>query len=168
MTTYDIRKRLGDRHEEHVAEALRTRGWRVAPYGMGTQRPIHRAMIHASGSPLRFEPDLMISPENAPQRVQLIDCKAQFNTAENYLAVNEECVRAQLTFMAATQLPIWYVFSDLSVSTPNEVLAFGRKSAPAPGGSWHFRIPRLLNREFDSIFGAVPFEQLRLAEPLAA
>lgn len=171
MTTYTMRKKLGDRHEERVTEELRKRGWRVTLYGMGTQRALPKAMIAANGSPLRYEPDLMISPYNAPHRVHLIDCKAQFDAAETHPAVNEECVRAQLALMGAVQLPIWYVFSDLSVCAPNDVIGLNDKIEPSIGSA-HFRVPACLNRGFDSVFGPVPAEQLaiigKIRETLAA
>lgn len=167
MSVYEIRKHLGDKHEGRVAEEFRKRGWRVVPYGMATQRPMNRAMIDASDSPLRYEPDLMVSPIINPSRVMLIDCKAQFNPDAAEVAINEQCMRAQLSLMGSAQLPIWYVFSDLSACTPGDVLTFGSLTNKV-GGTWHYRMPRAQNRDFDSVFGKAPNYERTFAQLMVA
>lgn len=157
LTTYDIRKRLGDQHECYVADQLRSRGWRVSKWGIETQHPIVRAMIQANGSDARFLPDLVTSPRDQPNRVALIDCKAQFRTDQPKRAIRRECVLAQLGLVAAFKLPLWYVFSDLAVNSPHDVLASGRFEA-GPGADMYLRVPRNLDRDFDAIFGPVPVE----------
>jgi hypothetical protein len=161
MSVYEIRKHLGHKHEEHITNELRTRGWRVAPYGMGTHRPLQQALISASNSPLRYEPDLLASPIIAPERAMLIECKAQFRLDTDSIAINEQCVRAQVAQMGTSQLPIWYVFSDLTCCTPGDVLTFGRvlRSDSDP----FYLMPRAQTRTFDSIFGKAPVQQLELA-----
>jgi len=164
MTTWDLRSRVAADHEQHVADELRRRGYRVEPWGLGTFRPVCKAMIQACDSPLRYLPDLIAAPRNQPHRAVLIDCKAQLRDAADERAIEQDCADAGLALAAAARLPIWYVFSDLAVSSPQDVLATGRLTPPGPNGSgsFYYRVPRALDRDFDAVFGGLPAQQLVL------
>ncbi len=167
ISTWDSRRRIGGDHEQVVADRLRQQDWIVQPWGMDTLHPTSRALIHACGSPAAHLPDLMAAPRSQPHKVVLIDCKAQSVAGETERAIATGCVFAQLRLSGTLELPLWYVFSDLAVSSPQDVIHSGRLVPAGPNsgsGDMHFRVPRTLDREFDSVFAtAARYVQMQIA-----
>lgn len=67
-------------------------------------------------------------------------------------AISRECVNFGIQFVAAFGVPIFYVFGNLGVLTPQEVMAYGSTGVRAMGGSYYLVDGRLA-RQFDDVFG---------------
>lgn len=153
MTHWDQRKRLGDALERRVADALRGRGWHVNAWGQGViDEPVRRA-LRSSDSFARWTPDLVAARNRI---VCFIDCKANMTgRASQRHAIERAAVKAHLQFVAWNNLPVYYVFDDLGVATPYDILMAG-EPGPTPrvgSGAPYFLISAAYDRSFDSIFG---------------
>ncbi len=71
-------------------------------------------------------------------------------------AVEKAAVLAHLQLAAWTQLPVCYVFDNLDVLTPHDVLMTGRTGprTTAGPGSAYYLIPTTRSLSFDEVFGA--------------
>lgn len=153
MTYWDQRNRIGVALERRVAEELRDRGWHVNAWGQGTlDAPVRRA-LRRTDSCARWTPDLVAARN---QMVCFIDCKANMTGgASRRHAIERAAVRAHLQFVAWNNLPVYYVFDDLGVATPYDVLMAG-EPGPTPrvgSGAPYYLISATHDRAFDSIFG---------------
>ncbi|WP_235488184.1 hypothetical protein [Streptomyces roseoverticillatus] len=79
-------------------------------------------------------------------------------------AVERSAVMAHLHLTAWTQLPVAYVFDDLGVLTPLDVLLSGRTGPlTAEGsGSPYILVPVARSLAFDEVFGTVTLATERL------
>ncbi|GAX56251.1 hypothetical protein SO3561_07818 [Streptomyces olivochromogenes] len=92
------------------------------------------------------------------RRVALIDCKSRMTSrATQRHAVERAAVNAHLQLVAWTLLPVYYVFDNLDVLTPYDVLMTGRGGprTPAGSGSPYFLVPSNRSLSFDDTFGGV-------------
>ncbi|MEU5668573.1 hypothetical protein, partial [Streptomyces longwoodensis] len=123
MTQWQDRQAIGDMHERRVAAALRARGWTVQPCGQGTYPPAIREALRRTRSALRHFPDL-IAARGAD--LVTIDAKDRMpSTDTDRYAVSADTVTAGLFFTAAhAPTPLYYVFGDLKVLTPAEVVHY--------------------------------------------
>jgi hypothetical protein len=149
---WPTRLKAGEQHEQRVAHELTVRGWAVHRCGQGTYPlPIQRALSRTE-SPLRQFPDLIAA--RGPDLVT-IDAKTDLpsNTSGRY-AVSRRCLLAGLQFLGLyAPIPLYYVFGDLTVLTPAEIMHYSCPSLRHPGGAYH-----LVNtghaHHFDEVFGA--------------
>lgn len=158
MTNWQQRKAAGDAHEQYVAEELTLRGWEVNAWGQGVLTRTVRGALGRTDSSLRWTPDLVAVRGEV---VALIDCKSRMTSGStDRHAVERAAVKAHLQLAAWTDLPVYYVFDDLGVLTPHDVLMAGRIGPHTRVGSGapYYLIGRGLDRPFDDIFG--PHEQL--------
>jgi hypothetical protein len=152
-TAWTERKQIGDVLEARVADELRARGWSVSPWGQGVLDGAVRDALRRTDSWARWTPDLVAA---RGQNVCFIDCKGQMTgRASRRHAIERAAVRAHLQLVAWSNLPIYYVFDDLGVATPYDVLTVA-EPGPTPrcgSGAPYFLISSELDRPFDSVFG---------------
>ncbi len=155
MPSFQQRKAVGDAHEAHVAHELAERGWDVSPWGQAVLTQAVRAALRRTDSFLRWTPDLAAAQD---RRVVLIDCKGRMTSRTSHRhAVERSAVMAHLHLTAWTQLPVAYVFDDLGVLTPWDVLLSGRTGplTTKGSGSAYFLVPVARALAFDEVFGTV-------------
>jgi hypothetical protein len=144
---------MGDELEQRVAEELTLRGWTVNRWGQGVfTEPVRRA-LRRTDSPIRWTPDLVAVFLNS---WVLIDCKGRMtSTTSKRHAIQRDAVKAHLQYVAWTYLPVYYVFDDLGVLSPHDVLTCGRVGPHTRVGSGaaYYLVPESLTRPFDAVFG---------------
>jgi hypothetical protein len=166
MTNWEQRKAVGDAFEQRVAEEFTIAGWHVSPWGQGIlTAPVRRA-LRGTDSSMRWTPDLVAA---RGEIVCMIDCKASMTsdgTARH--AVERAAVKAHLQLSAWTDLPMYYVFDNMGVLTPHDILMAGRVGPHTRVGSGapYYLISTAMDRSFDEIFG--PHEQLLRTRAKAA
>ncbi|MFI0242833.1 hypothetical protein [Streptomyces sp. NPDC016845] len=162
MTSFQQRKDIGDAHEQCVARELGKRGWTVDEWGQGVLSPAARAALRRSNSFLRWTPDLIAA--RGPH-LFMIDCKSRMTSrAPGRHAVEAAAVTAHLQLAAWTGMPVCYVFDNLDVLTPLDVLMTGGRgprSARGSGSPYHL-VPVQHALDFDTVFGEVSGDAQRL------
>ncbi|MFI1980776.1 hypothetical protein [Streptomyces wedmorensis] len=153
MPSFQRRKAIGDAHEQRVALELNRRGWHVSPWGQGIlSKPVRYALHHTSSS-LRWTPDLIAAQG---RQVVLIDCKSRMTSQTSRRHVVERAaVTAHLQLVAWTQLPLYYVFDNLDLLTPYDVLGYGQEGPRTAAGSGtpYVLVPAGRAVAFDCVFG---------------
>lgn len=151
MTTFSTRLAIGEDHELRVANELSHRGWSVDRWGQGTLSAHIREAIQRSDSRLRFLPDLIAARDG---ELVTIDCKDRIRSTDTgRYAVNRQCISFGLQ-MAALGVPIFYVFGNLGVLLPTEVMSYGRIGPRATGGGAYYLVNEQVTHHFDDVFGA--------------
>lgn len=147
-STWNARKAVGDAHEERVSQELGTRGWAADPWGQAIlSKPIRRAV---SRTRWKNFPDLVAARDGD---LVAIDAKDRMSSAETgRYAISRECVSFGIQFVAAFGVPIFYVFGNLGVLTPQEVMSYGSTGPRGMGGSYYLVNGRLAH-QFDDVFG---------------
>lgn len=84
------------------------------------------------------------------------------STDSGRYAVARECVSFGLQFMAAFGIPVYYVFGNLGVLCPTEVMSYGTIGTRSTGGGAYYLVPERLAHHFDDVFGC-PVEDLAAA-----
>ncbi|GAB7109731.1 hypothetical protein JCM4814A_80460 [Streptomyces phaeofaciens JCM 4814] len=154
MPSFQQRKAIGDAHERRVARELALRGWDVSAWGQEVLTEAVRFPLRGTESSLHWTPDLVAAKD---RQVFLIDSKSRMTSRTTRRhAVERAAVTAHLQFAAWTQLPLCYVFDNLDVLTPLDVLMLGRTGPqPAAGsGSPYHLVPTRRSLTFDDAFGA--------------
>lgn len=166
MRSFQERLAIGSEHEHHVAEELALRGWASSECGQGCWAEAVRHALRNTDSGIRWTPDLITARDDA---VVLVDAKTTTSPQTGRHTVSRDAVRAQRQLATIWDIPIYYVFSDLGVMTPEEVIQTGGQHiAVGRRGPFYF-IPAELCTPFDEVFGAIrdPFpawsSQLRAA-----
>ena len=153
MTTWEERKTVGDLLEQRVAEELTLREWAVNPWGQGILTSPVQSALRRTDSALRWTPDLVAT---RGEIVVLIDCKGRKTSAtRNRHTIERAAVKSHLQFSAWTDLPMYYVFDNLGVMTPHDVLTAGRIGPHTQVGSGapYYLVPAALARPVDDVFG---------------
>ena len=147
--TWEERKAAGDAHEQRVAHELELRGWTVSQCGTGVYKPEIQWALGRSESSIREFPDLIAARDG---EVVTIDCKERMSSAETgRYAISRRCLTAGMKFLGANApVPLYYVFGNLGVLTPAEVMHYG--SLGQRGGSYYL-VPGRLGHHFDDVFG---------------
>jgi hypothetical protein len=148
--SFSERKAAGDGHEHRVREELERRGWTVSPYGQVVLAdPIRRA-LQASQSRKRWDADLVAAHGST---VCLIDAKSSMRGEDAWTYhVSRKALRAGRDMAAFFDLPLYYVFANLGVATPTEVMQFCRLTCLGEAGGYVSFGSGLL-RPFDDVFG---------------
>lgn len=153
------RKTVGDAHEQRVREELERRSWNVAPYGQGVlPDPIRRALGRTE-SQMRWDPDLIAVQGSTAVLVEVKNTMHGEDAHTYHLS--RKSLRAGLRIWVERDLPFYYVFANLGVATPAEVMQFCRLTTVSEAGSY-LAFPAGLPRPFDDVFGA-PTGTSRLA-----
>lgn len=149
--TWEQRKAVGDALETRVAEELTDRGWVTAPWGQGVLPPEIRQALSRSESRFRHFADLIAARDGD---VVTIDCKDRMQSTETgRYAISRSCVSFGLQFVAAFGLPVFYVFGNLGVLTPTEVMAYATIGPRVRGGAYYL-VNGGLAHQFDGVFGS--------------
>lgn len=154
MASFQQRKAIGDAHEQYVAEQLTVRGWEVTLWGQGILTKRIQDALRKTDSFIRWIPDLIAAKDTD---LVLIDCKSRMTSrSTGRHAVERAAVHAHVQLVAWTLLPVYYVFDDLDVLTPHDVLTAGREGPHSIAGSGapYFLISANAARRFDGLFGA--------------
>jgi hypothetical protein len=148
MSSWNNRQQVGDAHESRVQKELASRRWAVDPWGQAIlSEPIRKAV---SRTRWKNFPDLVAARDGD---LVAIDAKDRMSSAETgRYAISRECVSFGLQFVAAFGVPIFYVFGNLGVLTPQEVMSYGSTGARGMGGSYYLVNGRLAH-QFDDVFG---------------
>jgi hypothetical protein len=104
-----------------------------------------------SDSALRYFPDILAA--RGPDIVA-VDCKARMSsTRTGRFAISRASLRAGLQFIGANApLPLFYVFGDLTVLTPPEIMHYCSIGLRHPGGAYYL-VSTLQAHQFDEVFG---------------
>ena len=154
MSNFQRRKAVGDAHEQRVAQELTRRGWHVDPWGQGVLSNAIRIALRSTSSCLRWLPDL-IAAKN--EQIAMIDCKTRMTSrTTSRHAVEYSAVTAQLQLVAWGLLPVYYVFDNLDVLTPYDVLTNGTSGPRTHAGSGtpYLLIPTARSLHLDDVFGS--------------
>jgi hypothetical protein len=154
------RKVIGDQHELRVRAELEKRGWAVSPYGQGILgEPIRRALRHTE-SRMRWDPDMIAAQGSS---VCLIDAKTSMRGDDAWsYTLSRKALSAHLRMWAELDLPIYYVFGNLGVATPAEVMQFCRLATLGEAGGY-VSFAAGMPRPFDDVFGIPAAAELKLA-----
>lgn len=162
LSTWAERKAVGDPHEDRVRTELEQRGWTTAPYGQGIlPEPIRRALKHTD-SIMRWDPDLVAAQGST---ICMIDAKSSMKGEDAWTYhVSRKAIRSHLRMWAELDLPIYYVFSNLGVATPAQVMQWCRLASIGEAGGY-LSLPAGLPMPFDDVFGmpTASVSQLRSA-----
>lgn len=116
-----------------VGDALPGRGWHVNAWGQGVLDEQVRQALRTTESFARWTPDLGAAHNRT---VCFIDCKANMTgRVSRRYATERMAARAHREFAASNNLPMYYVFDDLGVATPYDVLMAGEPRATPQVGS---------------------------------
>jgi len=148
---FSMRLAVGSEHEHRVTDELTTRGWTVTRWGQEILPEPTRRAIRAARSRFRYFPDLVASRAG---EIVTIDAKDHLHSTDTgRYAVSRECVAFGLQFYAAFALPVFYVFGNLGVLCPTEIMSYGRVGPRSTGGAYYLINGRLAHH-FDDVFGA--------------
>jgi hypothetical protein len=150
LSTWAERKAVGDPHEDRVRSELEQRGWTAASYGQGIlPEPIQRALKHTN-SIMRWDPDLVAAQGSS---ICLVDAKSSMRGDDAWTYhVSRKAIRAHLRMWTELDLPIYYVFHNLGVATPAQLMQWCRLSTLGEAGGY-LSIPAGLPVPFDDVFG---------------
>lgn len=151
VTHWQDRKSAGELHEQRVATARSTRGWTVQQCGQGSYPDPIRQALARTGSALRQFPDLIAAREG---ELVTIDAKDRLPSPHtDRYAISTATLNAGLLFTAAhAPTPLYYVFGDMKVLTPAEVLHYTDHALRHHSGAYHLvRTDRA--HLFDGVFG---------------
>lgn len=119
-------------------------------YGQGVWPERISAALRHTDSAMRWEPDLIASYGST---IRLIDCKASMRGEDAYqYTISRKAITAHLRMFAERDLPIYYVFDNLGVATPYEVMQFCRIDRIGSAGAY-LTIQSGMPRPFDDAFG---------------
>lgn len=150
LSTYRERKLVGDAHEDRVQTELRSRGWTVDPYGQALLSEPTRRALSCTESRMRWDPDMVASLGST---VCLIDAKGSvFGEDIHTIRISRKAVEAGRRLAVDTDLPLYYVFANLGVATPFEVMDFVHLRSLGKSGAYISFGSGLL-RPFDDVFG---------------
>jgi len=153
-TNWAQRNRTGTELEWRVGAELIARGWSVDKFGQGAMKPEIREALHSSTTALRWNPDLIAV---RGREVKFVDCKASLQPRPTRRhAIEQAAVGAHNQFIAVFDAPVFYVFEDMTVLTPRDVLSFGEPGNPSNNGSGqpYYLVDARHGRAFDVVFGA--------------
>lgn len=154
---WQTRKEVGDQHEQYLARELEKLGWTVHLCGQGTWPTTIQRALQRGDSALRQFPDLLAARGND---LVAIDAKTRLpSTTSNRYAVSRKCVTAGLQFLGANApTPLYYVFGDLRVLTPVEVMHYSNHALRHTSGAYYL-INTHQAHSFDEVFGPTGLEQ---------
>jgi hypothetical protein len=151
MHSFHNRLRAGSAHELRVAAELERRGWVVDLFGQGALKPEIRHVLNRIDTRLRNLPDMIAA---RGMELVVIDAKDRMSSTESRrYAISRKCVSAGLQWLGAYGIPIYYVFGNLGVLTPTEVMSYGHLGPRGMGGSYYLINERLAH-PFDAVFGS--------------
>lgn len=150
MSAWSERKAVGDAHEQRVREELERRGWTVSTYGQAILDERIRRALRTTNSRRRWDPDLIAANGTT---IALIDAKSCMRGEDAHtFHISRKALRAGRDLSAADDLPLYYVFANLGVATPTEIMQICRLASLGEAGGYLSFGSGLL-RPFDDVFG---------------
>lgn len=145
------RKAAGDAHEFRVRQELELRGWTVDSYGQGILSGEVKRALGRTESLTRWDPEFIAACGSV---IRYVDAKGSLrgaHTDQNF--ISRKAVAAHLKLAAERDIPVFYVFDDLGVLTPAEVMRHAgvERLGNAAG---YLAVPRKHSRSFDVVFGS--------------
>ena len=159
MRSFAERLAIGDAHEKHVRSELEARGWTVDQWGQALLSESTREALAQTSSMLRFEPDIIASKSGL---VVMIDCKASISPESGKRHLSRQAFEAGLAFAGERLAQFYFVFHDMSVVVPHELLMPGW-DGPRNARQAYYVIPNDRCIAFDIAFGALPRIPLKAA-----
>lgn len=148
---WNARLATGLEHEERVRAELERRGWTTSPYGQGVLDEQVRRALKLTDSPRRFDPDFIVAQGST---VCGIDAKATMRgDAAHTYTISRKVLEAHLRIWANDDLAIYYVFSNLGVATPHEVMQFCHVTRIGEVNGSYVSFAAGAPRPFDEVFG---------------
>jgi hypothetical protein len=150
LPTFAQRKDIGDRHEDRVRAELELRGWTVSEYGQAVLAEPVRAALKRTESRMRWDPEFVAA---LGSHLALVDAKGAMRGDDAWTyTISRKALRAHLHMAVDLDLPVYYVFANLGVATPVEVMQFCRLARVGDAGGY-VSFPAGLPRPFDDVFG---------------
>jgi hypothetical protein len=149
---FAARKAAGDEHEDRVREQLEKRGWTVSPYGQRILAEEIRRALKRTESPARWDPDFVVA---CGSTIRYVDAKGSLrgmNADLNF--ISRRALEAHRRLQSDRDIPVFYVFGDLGVMTPDEVLRAAEVERLGTAGGY-LSVPRDASRKLDDVFGPV-------------
>ena len=145
------RRATGEQHERYVKGQLELYGWTVHPCGQGTYPAAIQNALRHTESAFRQFPDMIAARGHD---IVAIDAKTRLeSTGTDRYAVSRKRLLAGLQLLGTmAPLRLFYVFGDLRVLTPAEVMAYSCHASLHPSGSYYLVSTRLAH-QFDEVFG---------------
>lgn len=157
MSGFHDRKASADEFERLVIERLILNGWHSEPFGQAMLSEQSRTLLKRSKTLLRWMPDIITAKafKNGKVTVALIDAKICGNDQPNH-SVEIAALEAAEFFLKI--IPVYFVFSNWKVLTPDDVKNYGWEGRFKGSGSG---TPFLLFEkhagvDFDSVFVPTP------------
>ena len=120
------------------------------PWGQGVLSSTVREAICRSNSQLRLLPDLIAGRDG---ELVTIDCKNRIRSGHTgRYAISRHCVNFGL-HLNAMGVPVFYVFGNLGVLLPTEVMSYGRIGPRVTGNGAYYLVAERLAHHFDDVFG---------------
>lgn len=145
------RKAAGDAHEERVEAELVKRGWTVDKRGQDSLSERVKNALKRTESPYRWEPEFLIA---CGSTIRWVDAKGSLrgaHTDQNF--ISRKALAAHMLLVAQSDIPVYYVFDDLGVLTPAEVLQRSGCERLGNVGAGYLAVPRKAAHRFDDVFG---------------
>jgi hypothetical protein len=151
QASFEQRLATGLDHEQRVQTELEARGWAVSPYGEGVLSDPVRWALQRTESYRRSDPDFYAAHGST---IYGIDAKtAMRGELAAVYRISRRTLADHLRMWAEGEPPIYYVFGNLGVATPAEVLRFhGVDSISQVSGSYVV-VDAGRPRPFDEVFG---------------
>lgn len=162
LAAHQLRKAVGDQHEQRVREWLTERGWEVNDWGQGILGPVALDALWVHRGGMCWTPDFVVARSG---KLAKVDAKGSMtSTFRDSHFVEYDAVDAHMREFVDYKVPIFYVFDDMSVLTPMEVIQRGRVRRGSLRGSGKpcYSIPVAAARPLDDVFGA-PEQRATLA-----
>ena len=151
MNAFSERLGVGMTLEARIPPELEVRGWETTPWGQGILPERTRRVLRDCAPRFRHFPDLISARAG---ELVTIDAKERMRSTDSgRYAVARECVSFGLQFMAAFGIPVYYVFGNLGVLCPTEVMSYGRIGPRSTGSGAYYLVPERLAHHFDDVFG---------------
>ncbi|HEY9413245.1 MAG TPA: hypothetical protein VIQ30_00675 [Pseudonocardia sp.] len=167
MSGFGDRFAGGTAWEMKLADGLRARGWKVAPFGQAQIKDDFRSALRdftdGFGRPtlIRWLPDLLIARAD---RVALIDAKTESESNRNSpnYAIEFNALEAGLVVVERLHTPLFYVWPDGGVMTPEIVWQRWNRRLDGKAAAGSKTSFLLVDRGFamkaDEVFGRRLFE----------
>jgi hypothetical protein len=150
LPTYAERKATGDVLESRVRTELELRGWTVSEYGQAVLAEPIRDALKRTECRMRWDPEFVAS---LGSYLCLVDAKGSMQGEDAWTyTISRKALRAHLKLAVDLDLPIYYVFANLGVATPTEVMQFCRLARVGDAGGY-VSFGAGLPRPFDDVFG---------------
>jgi hypothetical protein len=157
--SFDQRIRKAHEFECTVLDALRVRGWTAELFGQGQLFEDVRAILRQVKTPVRWMADIIGCKKFAARTLTVfVDAKAgELWRRTNKHDVEQSAAESAHRWAEFSNCPVYFVFTDWSVTIPATVLELDERGPDYGNGSGmpFLLVPRIACTTFDAIFGPV-------------